>query len=72
MVPNPTTFTYRPTGSRRRCVTITIVQDGILENIEFFMASVSSSDNSVVLPTAVLAIIQDSDSKLKRMEWSEA
>ena len=54
------------TSGTTDCITINIVQDGILEFGEFFSIFVSSSDPNIVLPDPSVEIITiiDSNSKL--------
>ena len=45
------------------CVNITIVDDSILENEEYFTVSISSTDSSVITGPPATIIIIDNDSK---------
>ena len=59
-------LTFDP-GSTQNCVTVTIVNDDILETAEAFRASLTTTDSAVTLSTdtAQVTIIEDfSDSKL--------
>ena len=48
----------------RRCLSIAIVQDDILEGLEFFTVSITSSDSSITEPAPIPVLLIDSNSEL--------
>lgn len=59
--PSTVVFSYTQFSSRTRCTTITIIQDGVVENAELFFVEL---DNSLGRDPITVAInIQNSDSK---------
>ncbi len=52
-----------PSGSVSQCITITIINDEILEGDEEFFVTISTIDEDIIINNAVVSIsITDSDS----------